>query len=899
MTARLLIETILHAQRVARLVAGATCVCALAGQEVGAQEVTGSIQGRVVAQSGAPVTNARIRISGRQLLGVREYAVDARGYFTAPALPPGEYEVRILRLGARPTVLERVPVALGRTTVVDVPRIAVEALQLDEVRVTAPRYSLDPTRTDAGATLDAREYDALPSDRDYKSIIAILPHVNQSHRGDPVNSAGATGLENMYFIDGVNVTSPRRGETGTILPQNFVRAIEVKTGGYEAQFGRALGALVNAVTYSGSNTFESEVFGYVTTSSLSATPKAPPLLRETGGFSYDVGARVGGPIVRHRLWYSAAYNPRATTVQREIAGLGRFDDRKTSHVLAGKVSWKAAPRTDVELSVFGDPTVHHSIDPGGLTGVTPLTPDPYRGRNTSGGRTGSLRLTSLVGVRSVVEASLSRFDGTADELAETTVGRDEIRFADRVAGTVAGGRGFLTRSTMSRTTAAIRGRTTLGRHSVVAGVEYDDASVFAELSNSGGFLLARIPNGSFRTFVGTQSGTSHNRGPTAYVQDSWQLRDGLTVSPGLRLSSQALSGASGEVAQRLSGEWQPRLGVVWLPGPSGKQRVFASLGRFYQQIPLFLASAWYSDWVSVETFYPSDPRAGGVTPIAVTDRSTTEAQWARHIPGVRAEHSDELTIGYERLIGSAGTLTVRGIRRELRSSFQWGGNPGSADYWVLGTPGERDFAFLPRPRREYTALEIASSGLWSGVAYRMSYVLSRNWGNYTGLYDSDKQFATPGATGTFFGPEHATNSTGLLPNDRTHSVKLSGSRAAPFGLTTGAFVTWESGSPLNIWGTSFAHINGLPVFLVPRGSDGRTPSLWDVNLRVSYQPGSAERARYRLVLDALHIFNPQRPTVLEETQFFDPDQTALNPTFRVPLAFQPPALIRLGAELRF
>src|ERR1041385_4440179 len=155
------------------------------------------------------------------------------------------------------------------------------AVNLSEVTITAPRVTLDPVRTTIGGTLEAADYAALPTDRDYTSLITIFPHINASYHGDPANSAGSTGLENMYFIDGGNVTAPFLASTGTALPYNFVRSVEVRAGGYEAQYGRALGAIVNAITYSGSNQLEANAFGFMTASALAGAPRAEPSLRET------------------------------------------------------------------------------------------------------------------------------------------------------------------------------------------------------------------------------------------------------------------------------------------------------------------------------------------------------------------------------------------------------------------------------------------------------------------------------------------------------------------------------------------------------------------------------------------------------------------------------------------
>jgi hypothetical protein len=238
----------------------------------------------------APATGIQVVATGRNLMGTRTVATDADGFFQL-RLPPGDYSQRLTRLGMRPIDIGIVKVALGRTTAVATHRLAERPVELEAVRVSARTRALDPVHTDIGATLTAADYAQLPLSRDYRSVMELLPHIVQSSRGDPLNVSGATGLENVFFIDGVNVTDPLKGEGGTSLPSNFVRAVEVKTGGYDAEFGKALGAVVNAVTYSGTNEFEVDVFAFGTTDALSASPRSEPRLRVKSSREYDVGVR--------------------------------------------------------------------------------------------------------------------------------------------------------------------------------------------------------------------------------------------------------------------------------------------------------------------------------------------------------------------------------------------------------------------------------------------------------------------------------------------------------------------------------------------------------------------------------------------------------------------------------
>jgi hypothetical protein len=637
----------------------------------------------------------------------------------------------------------------------------------------------------------------------------------------------------------------------------------------------------------------------MTHSALAATARTEPTLRQVKAFAYDAGVRIGGPIVRDRLWYSTAYNPHVDRVDREIQGNGVFTDERTAHRFAGKLTWNPAPATSLELSLFGDPTVHHAVEVPLLApaGYTPLNPDPYLSRLRDGGVVGAVRVSTSLKDRLLVEGALSRSSERQSRFGSSLVAQTSPILVDNVFQTVSGGNFEFTTSELERSAAVLRGTVGLGAHTVIGGVEYEEMAVNRDYGHPGGSFIQRLDTATYLGTVESSAGEFRNRVPTAYLQDSWRLSGGLTLNGGLRWSSQELTGASGGVAQRFRDEWQPRFGFAWQFGSPGTQRIFGSFGRYFQEEPLGISTFWYADIPYVESYYSVDPTPG-TSPDSVFDSSTYEVDWANSIPGLQAENSDEYTLGYERLLASSTKLTVRALRRELRSSFQWGRDEAN-QRWVLGTPGKGDFDFLPPPVREYTAMELALEGVWRRVSYRASYVLSRNWGNYPGLYDSDLGIATPGGTRGFIAPHQATNSTGLLPNDRTHVLKLSGWHRSSFGLSTGVVFALGSGTPLN----AFAPGPGIPVFrafTVPRGSAGRTPAVWDLSLRLAYDLRASGRAPARVLLDVLNLGNPQKAVRQEELRFLANSNgqfSAENPSYQVPVSYQAPMRARLGLEV--
>jgi hypothetical protein len=868
-----------------------------------AQTVTGNLQGRMLEASGEPVPGMSVTVRSANLLGERGAITDKDGFFQVLALPPGAYTVRLERVGLRSVLVQEVQVALGRTTNLGELRTQIEPVEMEALVVIAGAPNIDPVHTSVGATLQVKDFAMLPAERDYKSVIAVLPHVTESYRGDVLNVGGATGPENMYFIDGMNATAPLYGGMeGTTLPYNFIRSIEVKVGGYEAQYGKALGAVVNAVTYSGTNQHEVSVFGFGTNSALAAESKAEPTLRTEDFRSWDVGARVSGPVLRDRLWYSAAYNPRIEEARKEIAGHGFFDDRRIAHLFAGKLTWQASSSVNLELAVVGDPTVHDRVSvPFGIT-LAPRDPDPFLVRKSTGGHTAALHVRATPASRLLLEGSVGRSSFLDSENPRTKSEAGEIFFADYVTSTMEGPYSFETfHHDMDRSTVSARATLLLDRHTILGGAEFEDVSVYQRAIHR---EVYRNALDSYVSISEGNDGTTTHRVPTVFLQDSWLVWDRFTLSAGVRWSSQSFIDEYGRTAQKLADEWQPRLGFVLQLGRPGTQRVFGSYGRFFQTEPGFHPAIFYKDFSGFYRFCTSDPREPGAVCTDI-DGSSSASDFANAAGDLEVENLDEFTLGYEVSLSDFGTLLVRGIRRDLRSSFQWGLHPDTARGFgglVFGTPGKGDFDFLPPPKREYTALELDFRGAWKRMDYRASYVLSRAWGNYTGYYVSDLGFAKPGGPPTFQEPHHAVNSTGLLPNDHTHVLKLTNVYQTGFGLTVGSFFTWQSGTPLNEFGAGPSG-SLSPAFLVRRGSAGRTPSLWNVDLRLAYDAPCPRAGSCRLFLDALHLGNPQEVTWTDEFRYFGIDeagnQTSENPDYLKPVAYQPPMMFRIGFEIGY
>jgi hypothetical protein len=229
---------------------------------------------------------------------------------------------------------------------------------------------------------------------------------------------------------------------------------------------------------------------------------------------------------------------------------------------------------------------------------------------------------------------------------------------------------------------------------------------------------------------------------------------------------------------------------------------------------------------------------------------------------------DELTLGYERVLGELAKVGLRGIYRTLRQGLEDGSN-SDRSVFELNNPGRGVMADYPRVKRNYTALEITYEQehreQW---AWRASYVLSRTYGNYPGTYHSDWAMGPrPNINASYDVIEMLTNGEGLLPTDRTHVFKLSGYYQLTRDFSLGGFGFWQSGTPISEWGTLPDYPTS--IFLTQRGTVGRTPSIWDLNLRLAYLTPVAPGSRWRpkLTVDLLHVASQRKAVAVAQYHY--------------------------------
>ena len=341
-----------------------------------AQETTGSIRGRVVDPQGLALPGVTITVTGPQ--GVKTAQTDTEGRFSIAFLTPGPYAVRGELQGFKAREQQGVNVSLGQT--VDVPMSLELGGVSETVNITGSVPLVNGSTTTTGAVISSATVSQLPVGRRVSDVTYLAPGVSSGGSVGVANPSisGGSGLENQYVIDGVNVTnqgygalgsySSVFGSLGNATPFDFVQEVQVKTGGYEAEFGQSTGGVVNVVTKSGSNDLRGSVFGYSKPEQLEGSwrqyTSVNGSINTTASKTSDAGIEGGGPIVKNHAFFFGAIDPSWESrsfvappgPSFPLNALGPVDRKRqtTSYSAKGTVQFTAAHRLDA--SFFGDPS---------------------------------------------------------------------------------------------------------------------------------------------------------------------------------------------------------------------------------------------------------------------------------------------------------------------------------------------------------------------------------------------------------------------------------------------------------------------------------------------------------------------------------------------------------------
>jgi outer membrane receptor protein involved in Fe transport len=942
------------------------------GAGVALAQTTGSIEGTVTDQSGGVLPGVTVELTSPALQGGRTATTGADGRYRFPSLPPGAYTVNA-NLEGFGASQKNATVTLDATATVN---MQLQLATTANVTVSGEAPIVDTSQTTHGSNYSAQVIDKLPVGRNYADVVRSQAGVQQDFgetqgRSLALSIYGSTSSENLFLIDGVNTTNVIKGFQGKDINNEFIQEVEVKTGGYQAEYGRNTGGVINVVTKSGGNEFHGGVFGYYNDTGMRADPKVvlTPDFAQTGDaqeaglaigqssspLTKDVrqeyGLDLGGFVVKDKVWFFGAYDrvklnqetsPVFGTEQGTNFPLDIFQNK-----YSGKLTFNILQGTSIVGSFFSD-----TQSQTGTIGV-PEGPNPfsYSGRIDTGGPDWAARANQLFGSFGIFTFQYSRHK---DRFLTKPNGLDvptildytPTAFTDPATGqagtreTLGGfGQVFGPTTNNESTRNSYSGSFTgyAGDHEFKVGGDYQKDTTFGSTFFTGGQQLRVRPclqdNGAnqcnlaqaplytnsegnsipvfYQHDVFTANGTDLTplaqapfNVPTnrwsLFVQDQWRIIPTLTVNAGVRYDTESLKRGDNSTAFTLNHEWAPRIGFVWDFVGDGTSKLYGFVGRFYYALPTDLNVRVFTANTSLTTFnytpddITQDPNAPRSRLIQVGSLEGEPVD-----PGIKGPYQDEATIGVEKALDPTLSINLKGTYRTLgrtvedRCDLDYNtaplgsscalfnpGSTGPAAQGVYGscngsanptdpTAGECGLpgVAVPDAKRIFRGIEMTARKQFSNQLWmQASYLFSSLRGNYSGAIREQSGQTDPGINADYDYHQFLTNAYGNLELDRPHQGRLDVVYNAPFGLSTGLQFYVRSGLPLSRNGF-FNNFYPTELFLDTRGSDGRTPTDYDMNVSLAYDA----RLGPVTVTPQLYVFNVlNRQTPISLDTSFNP-----------------------------
>lgn len=498
-----------------------------------------------------------------------------------------------------------------------------------------------------------------------------------------------------------------------------------------------------------------------------------------------------------------------------------------------------------------------------------------------------------------------------------------------------------------------------------------------------GELAQRGPNGETQPVNSTSSSLENRNYAVYLRDSwTVGFAPGLQVNVGARWEAQEIYRPDGQLAVGIYNNWSPRVGLVYdftkRSQHSGRGKIFFHYGRMYESLPIYPSSvSFMSSGYAISNFSSTCPKQsrqpGGIAlPVPAVECRFMSAVYGDSgtpiVPGLQGQFVNDITAGLNYDVGYDVVVGISYLHRDLGSVIDYLsiddgntvllGNPGTAAdpahiqtlqdevarlQRVAQAPGassteqnaygaaqrqlatyQAQGALFSRPHRDYNALVLTvSKRLSHRFGLLANYTYSRTIGDYPGTFNGYNGVLSPNSSFQFVYAEARANRMGPLPTDRPHNLKLVGYYTQPLGsrgrLTAGMSLSVYSGRPIQVL-ASRAGFNGLmEIFVLPSGSGGRTPTVSQLDLRVSYEHELTRRVQLGLSVEVINLFDQRqvtnvddlyttsfvapvrngKPEDLQHLRALDGSLAVVNSNYGQPTAYQEPLYMRFGGRLTF
>jgi Carboxypeptidase regulatory-like domain/TonB dependent receptor-like, beta-barrel len=893
--------------------------------EAAAQRTTGAIVGAVADESGAALPGVTVTLQGAGAPGSPTTATSATGAYRFPALPPGSYDLNYSLAGFRTVRMTGIVVSVGNTAEMNV--VMAVGQRTEEVVVESETPVINTSTAEVNTTMNREWVENAPVQRNsLYDFINAAPGVSPANSSSDRSTAfGSATNENVYQLDGNDLTAPNTGAPGTQLNVDTIQEVEILSLGAPAEFGNLAGAVFNLVGRQGGNAFHGDANYFFQHQDLTSRNTTD---QQDDGFPFhrdeysDFTAQLGGPIKKDSLWFFASYQYRLD--KSSLPGTDpAYPGRADVHRIYTKVNYQVAPKHSLTFSLASE---WYKTGGGGSSLQAPSTVADEHGTDPAP----SLTWRSVLGRNTALEARYTGFYVT-DHLDPLVAGEPRIkpRYLDLLSGEVTGGTVLwydlkIHRTGLSAKLSHYADRFLGGSHDFRFGVQYTTGgSEIVQGYND--YIYTYGPSPLYGLASKPFETGGFNEGIGVYADDTFRIGKRTSLNFGLRFDSNnayydafryfdrtgAATGAQSRPVDSLF-RWNslsPRIGINYKLDDEGRTVLLAHYGRYYRAL-ITLEFAYASPTVAPTYLFSGEYDTAG-NPIDATLLSDNSN--LRTDPDYKNPYTDQFIVGAEhRLMKDLGISAQFVYKRGERGS----GYRDTTGQYVPATvvddagqdatgqtidvfkltsdPAERIFE-LTNPEGMFTRYK----GFNLQATKRMSHhwqlgaslTVSKSEGRL-GSSRGSPAAAQSSLAGTFGqNPNDFVNTDGRLIGDRPVLAKAQLVVELPWGFTAAAAFQHQSGRP---WGRRIRVPGlGVPTTIRAEQIDGsRRVSDWnflDLRIQKDFTAGPARLAVFADVLNA---------TNSDAYQSVGSD-LGTSEAFGQPTFFVNPRIVMLGAKVRF